>query len=152
MSLDVYLYQRGGAPSAPRSGIFIRENGATKEISREEWDERHPGREPVVSQVTENDPDTEVYWRNITHNLGKMASAADLYKALWRPDENGFERAWQLVEPLTAGVAKLRANADEYKKFNPENGWGDYAGLVAFTEDYLAACKRFPDAIVQVSR
>lgn len=29
------------------SGIFVRENGMTKEISREEWDRRNPGREPV---------------------------------------------------------------------------------------------------------
>lgn len=30
------------------SGIFVRENGATREITREEWDRRNPGREPVV--------------------------------------------------------------------------------------------------------
>lgn len=30
------------------SGIFIRERGAIKEITREEWDRRNPGREPVV--------------------------------------------------------------------------------------------------------
>ena len=29
------------------SGIFIRENGAIKEISREEWDRRNPKREPA---------------------------------------------------------------------------------------------------------
>lgn len=30
------------------SGIFVRENGACIEISREEWDRRNPGREPVI--------------------------------------------------------------------------------------------------------
>ena len=29
------------------SGIFIRRNGATVEISQEEWDRLNPGREPV---------------------------------------------------------------------------------------------------------
>lgn len=30
------------------SGIFVRENGRNIEITREEWDRRNPGREPVV--------------------------------------------------------------------------------------------------------
>lgn len=32
------------------SGIFIRENGTNREITREEWDRRNPGREPVIIQ------------------------------------------------------------------------------------------------------
>lgn len=152
MSLDVYLYQPGGAPSAPRSGIFIRKDGAMKEISREEWDERHPGREPVVSRVTENDPDQQVYWRNITHNLTTMADAASLYRPMWRPDEIGITTAEQLIAPLSDGLMALKDDPERFRKFNPENGWGDYGGLVAFVEDYLAACRRFPAARVEVSR
>jgi len=33
---------------SPGSGIFVRENGATVEISREEWDRRHPGETPFT--------------------------------------------------------------------------------------------------------
>lgn len=47
MSLDVYL-KTGVMVSTTGSGIFVRENGQTKEISRSEWDEKFPGREPVV--------------------------------------------------------------------------------------------------------
>lgn len=36
------------------SGIYVRENGATVEITREEWDRRNPGREPV--RVVDNPP------------------------------------------------------------------------------------------------
>lgn len=90
--------------------------------------------------------------RNITHNLGKMASEAGIYAALWRPDENNIERAWQLVEPLSAGLAKLEMNPTGFKLLNPKNGWGDYDGLVDFVRSYLAACKEFPDAHVRVSR
>lgn len=37
------------------SGIFVRENGATVEISEEEWYRRNPGREPVrVLKESEN--------------------------------------------------------------------------------------------------
>jgi len=34
--------------SATGPGIFIREDGGMREISRTEWDEKFPGREPVV--------------------------------------------------------------------------------------------------------
>ena len=33
------------------SGIFVRRNGATVEISREEWDKLNPGQEPVTCKV-----------------------------------------------------------------------------------------------------
>lgn len=152
MSLDVYLYQVGANPPPARTGIFVRRDGATVEIDREEWDSLAPGREPVICTVQENETDEEVYWRNITHNLGKMASAAELYDALWRPDENGIEYARQLIEPLTRGLARLRTNPEKYRKHNPENNWGSYEGLVAFVEDYLRACITYPHARVTVSR
>jgi hypothetical protein len=39
----------------------------------------------------------EVYSDNITHNLGEMADAAGIYKALWRPEEIGITKAAELV-------------------------------------------------------
>lgn len=147
MSLDVYL--TGSASIHKKGVIFIRENGATKELSREEWDRLNPGREPVVVEESEG---PEVYWRNITHNLTKMAGQAGLYEALWRPDEIGITKAKQLVDPLQAGLVRLKAEPEKFKAFNPSNGWGDYDGLVAFVADYLGACLANPDADVRVSR
>jgi hypothetical protein len=95
---------------------------------------------------------TEVYWRNITHNLVPMADKAGIYKHLWRPDEIGITKAGQLVEPLADGLAKLSNDPERFKKLNPENGWGSYEGLVAFVTEYLAACVANPDADVRVSR
>lgn len=94
----------------------------------------------------------QVYWRNITHNLGKMANAAGLYDYLWRPDEHGITTAAQLIEPLKAGLEKLLAEPEKYKAFNPANGWGSYDGLVEFVREYLAACEEYPEAVVEVSR
>lgn len=37
--------------SAFSTGIFVRDNGAIREISREEWDRRNPGQEPVTFTV-----------------------------------------------------------------------------------------------------
>jgi hypothetical protein len=147
MSLDVYLEapepgNNGG------SGIFVRRNGQTVEISGEEWDRAFPGQEPVIATLAQD----EVYWSNITHNLGQMADAAGIYKALWRPNENGLDMAAQLIEPLEDGLGRLRASPDEFKAFNPTNGWGDYDVLVRFVADYLAACKTHPGARVRVSR
>jgi hypothetical protein len=98
------------------------------------------------------DRPTEVYGRNITHNLNKMAMEAGIYEALWRPEEIGIVRADQLIEPLTVGLDKLKADPEHYQKFNAPNGWGMYEHFVPFVEDYLEACKENPDAEVNVSR
>lgn len=149
MSLDVYL-TLAGSRRETGSGIFVREDGSAKEITREEWDARFPGREPVVCSP---EPDSNtVFDQNITHNLGKMAGQAGLYEPLWRPDECGIAKACDLLIPLTDGLAALRADPERFKAFNPSNGWGDYDGLVRFTENYLEACKKYPDADVHVSR
>lgn len=95
---------------------------------------------------------TEVYWRNITHNLNRMATEAGIYKELWRPDEIGITKAAQLIEPLTKGLELLRSDPERFRAFNPENGWGSYEGLCNFVESYLAACRAEPDADVRVSR
>lgn len=147
MSLDVYLTT--DEPKLKPAAIFIREAGATREVTREEWDERFPGTEPVVVREYETN---EVYSANITHNLNTMANEAGIYNHLWRPDEISVSKAEQLIEPLTIGLALLTSDPERFKKFNPENGWGSYDGLVKFVSDYLAACKEHPDAKVTVSR
>jgi hypothetical protein len=153
MSLDVYLIRRreGDAPAAQPS-IYVREAGRTREISRDEWDRRFPGREPVVVSAEPDDERETVFDYNITHNLGRMADAAGIYSPLWRPDEIGVTMAGQLVEPLKDGLALLQSDPDRFRAFNPENGWGDYDGLLAFVAAYLAACIKYPDAEVRVSR
>jgi hypothetical protein len=92
------------------------------------------------------------YSANITHNLNTMADKAGIYKQLWRPDEIRVTKASELIIPLTEGLKKLKASPDKYKKFNPDNGWGDYEGLVEFVKNYLEACTQYPDANVTVSR
>lgn len=149
MSLDVYLVVPHQAPQAER--IYIRRDGATVEISRKEWDEMYPDREPMVVKEADSG-DAEVYWRNITHNLNQMAAACELYEPLWRPEEIGITHAGQLIEPLKDGLATLQTDRERLEAFNPENGWGDYEGLCAFVADYLQACERFPQAEVRVSR
>lgn len=93
-----------------------------------------------------------VYDSNITHNLGAMAEEAGIYKHLWHPDEIGITKAAQLVEPLSAGVALMRADPERFEKHNAKNGWGMYEHFVPFVVGYLDACVKNPDADVMVSR
>jgi hypothetical protein len=94
----------------------------------------------------------EVYWANITHNLGKMAEAAGIYEVLWRPEEFDIKTASELIEPLEKGLADLKARPEHFEQFNSPNFWGLYKHFVPFVEKYLAACKEYPDAEVRVSR
>ena len=94
---------------------------------------------------------TIVYDANITHNLGRMADEAGIYKHLWRPEEIGITKAEQLIEPLEAGLLLLKADPAQFEAFNSPNGWGLYKHFVPFVEGYLAACREHPDADVSVS-
>lgn len=94
----------------------------------------------------------EVYWRNITHNVNKMAEAAGIYQHLWRPDEIGITTAKQLIEPLATGVALLASDADRFKAYDSLNGWGLYEHFLPFVAGYLVACRANPEALVRVSR
>ncbi|MCA9052084.1 MAG: hypothetical protein KDA89_25275 [Planctomycetaceae bacterium] len=148
MSLDIWLTLESATKKAG-SGIFVRENGETKEISRAEWNEKFPGREPIVVDAEEEGD--KVYWANITHNLGRMAGEAGIYKCLWRPGENGFERARQLIEPLEAALQDMKSRPAHYSQFDAANGWGTYKGFVPWLENLLAACAEYPEAKISVS-
>jgi hypothetical protein len=95
---------------------------------------------------------TEVFTANITHNLNKMAEAVGIYKALWRPDENGFAKAKEIVSVVEKSLTELKNNPTEYKKYDSENGWGVYIHFVPFVESVLDACKEYPEAIIEVWR
>jgi len=94
---------------------------------------------------------TEVYWANITHNLGRMAEEAGIYKCLWRPSEIGITKASQLIEPLADGIKLMELDPTRFKKFDAANGWGIYNDFIPWLKDYLAACIKFPDADINVS-
>jgi len=93
-----------------------------------------------------------VYEANITHNLNSMADEAGIYYHLWRPEEVGVTKAEQLIEPLTIGLAQLRADPEHFKKFNSSNGWGMYENFVPWVARYLEACREYPDADVEAFR
>jgi hypothetical protein len=95
---------------------------------------------------------------NITHNLNTMAAECHvgdgltLYNVLWRPDEHGLKFARDLTKYLEEGYMNLDSHAEKFRKFNPENGWGSYEGLVKFVYNYWQACLKYPDSEVRISR
>lgn len=94
----------------------------------------------------------EVYWANITHNLNKMADEAGIYEVLWRPEEKDYEIAEDIIKPLSVGLKLLESDPERFRKFNPENGWGNYTNLVEFVKNYLTACIEYPKAKIDISR
>lgn len=147
MSLDVYLTVEG-AQVTQETGIWVRKDGRTQQIS---WDEWYPDFRPVVARTARVGTDT-VFSYNITHNLSTMADKAGLYTYLWRPEEFNVTKAWELIAPLESGLEILKSDPVRFRQYNPENGWGTYEGLVEFVEAYLAACREHPDAVISVSR
>lgn len=101
-----------------------------------------------VSLVAEQ----EVFEEHITHNLTEMAAAAGIYEAVWRPEEANILIAQDLIPILKKGIAELESNPEKYKKFEPENKWGTYAGFIAWLKKYLRACKKYPSAYIEVDR
>lgn len=93
--------------------------------------------------------ETCVFDINITHNLGRMANEAGLYRALWAPEEINATKAKEVLPFLEAGLKRLKEDPEHFKKFNPENGWGDYEGLIEVVEAYLKACKGNPNARIE---
>lgn len=169
MSLDVYLIQPGTLNrDSSGTGIFVRDKGQIKEITREEWDEKFPGQEPLV--VKYEDDDNIAYHANITHNLNKMADEAGIYEALWRPyklktdrvfdtydKELAFEescriQAKEIIPILEEGIERLKSDPRYFKRFNAENGWGTYEQFLPWVSKYLKACTEYPDAVIEVSR
>lgn len=107
---------------------------------------------PTCGQEYTPKEDVVLYSDNITHNLGQMAGEAHIYHALWRPEENFWSKACDIIPVLKAGLADLKAHPEHYKNFDSPNGWGKYEHFVPFVENYLNACIANPDAEIEVSR
>ena len=151
MSLDLSLRLPDNQTIANANistGIFIRDNGATREVSIAEFERLNPGCEPIT-MIQESTTTSYVFDSNITHNLTTMAHECGLYTPLWDSDGS---IGGQLIQSVTDGLMELQSKPEHYKTFNPANGWGDYGGLVSFAQSFLLACIAYPDAVVEVSR
>lgn len=131
MSLDYYIITKNPVQHK-HTGIYIRENGETKELSKEEAEKKF--NQPVEEYTS---TDSNLLHVNITHNLAKMAKQCEvngvsLYTLLWYPDEvliNG-KPSISYCQNILILYIELKAHRETYEKFNPSNGWGSYDSLL----------------------
>ena len=150
MSLDITLRMDDAPPAKINEDvIYLRRDGRAVRISRQDWEEiDRSGIEPVTLCA----PRGVVYHGNITHNLTTMAERAGLYRAMWRPAEVNARVAADMIPNLEAGIVRLEADPDRFREFTPPNKWGSYETLLTVAKEYLAACRQYPDAIIEVDR
>lgn len=163
MSLDLYI--RSNTPVLHRgTGVFIRENGETKELETKEEVLKHfPNTNPKnIKEISYED--NEYFHINITHNLTGMASKCGvigscdyksdednaiitLYDLLWHPKDNLNIEVPTLdyLEDIVACYRKLLENPEFFKRYNPDNGWGTYEQLVRKTKEFINALVNISD-------
>lgn len=149
MSLDIYIISP--EPVKRKStGIWVRDNGQTRELTRKEAIERFPDADP--ESIQEIEIETNEFWHgNITGNLTEMAEGCfpdveSLYDLLWR-DEEPNDIIYYVYQ-LFACLIELQDNPDTYKQFNPSNGWGTYEQLIEFVRSFIHALIDMPEGSI----
>ncbi len=94
----------------------------------------------------------ELFSANITHNLGKMAEAAGVYYACWRPEEILITTAAEMIPYLRKGIELMENDPPRFEALNSPNGWGLYENFLPWLREYLTACEANPTATVEASR
>lgn len=61
-------------------------------------------------------------------------------------------QAKELIEPLKKGLQDMKDRQEYYEQFNSPNGYGLYKHFVPFIEEYLNACKEYPNAKIYIDR
>lgn len=95
----------------------------------------------------------ELFEANYTHNAGKMASEAGIYKHIWRPEELcDVHCAGDLIDDLRQGVKLMEDDPARFIALEPENGWASYKTFLPWVRDYLTACIKHPKALIETDR
>lgn len=91
----------------------------------------------------------EIFWANITHNLGPMWNEAGVYAALY---ETNGQQAKMIQATLEKGLVKMVLDRPRFEKHNSPNGWGLYKNALPFLQEVHEACKENPEAFIRISR
>lgn len=85
---------------------------------------------------------------NVTHNLVPMWHKAGCYRALYKCDG---KLALEIVPALKKSLNKMLKNPIDFKKLNPQNGWGSYEGAIDFLYGLIKEFSKYPKARIKVS-
>lgn len=142
MSLDLYITSKKPIRRTG-TGIYVRENGRNKELKTKEEVLFYFGEDTEVEvKVYETN---EVWHRNMTHNLGKIARQVkgkerDLYTLFWRPTESIVTKEW--VTEVLRCYTYLKEHEEELKPL--EGDWGAFDLLKEFTESLIKCLLDLP--------
>ena len=92
---------------------------------------------------------TSVFNDNYTHNVTPMWNLAGVYEALYESED---KKTLEIVQTLKNGLTNMLLHPDDFKKLNPENGWGDYDTAVNFLRDVIHACEKHPNGTIRISK
>jgi cobalamin biosynthesis protein CbiD len=96
--------------------------------------------------------ESPLYSENITHNLAAMAKEAGCVDEVWSPEEKGITHAEQMIPVLENAIVKMALNRKQMEEHDAPNGWGTYENLLLFLQNYLAACKENPQALIRIRK
>lgn len=97
-------------------------------------------------------PTREVFSTEISDDLRFMAREAGLLNFVWYSDENNVIYAKQMVIPLQKAIEKLKANTDYFHRYEGKCDDSKCYNFLLFLEQYLRACKKYNEALIEVSR
>lgn len=86
--------------------------------------------------------------RNYTSNMAPAWRAAGADVASF-----SGKRAAECIDELAAAIARIDADREAFRKYEPDNGWGSVDRMLDnFLIPLLAAMRANPDGVVDVSR
>ena len=94
-------------------------------------------------------PEIRPYSANITHNLHAMWREAGCEDALY---ESAGKKAADILPTLDAAIAAMRADPPRFERHNAPNGWGLYKHALPWLVELAEACRKSPEAEIEVSR
>ena len=83
---------------------------------------------------------------NYTSNVARMYNKA-IGKSMRDFEGMVAEDALSLLQDC---YYEMTSDPEAYKELNPENGWGNYDGAVAYLKKLIDGCKEFPTAVIEV--
>ena len=86
---------------------------------------------------------------NMTCNVAPMYNKA-FNEESWSKYLNG-KKGRECQSRLIEAIGRMKLQPEEYKKLEPDNGWGSYKGALEFLNEILSACEEFPEMTISIT-
>jgi len=84
---------------------------------------------------------------NITYNVDQMYNKA--FGEYWRDVINN-KVANDVLELMNKAIDNMERSPNDYKKLEPDNGWGDYDTALTFLKEFYDECKTYPKMLIYI--